>query len=76
MEKVSIKDLVLGEAYYLDGSHKSIGIFTKRWNEGIYFSCEEDVPYTRSTHEDILDLIGFPEQGNAFEPVLTLFKNS
>ena len=68
MQRVERKDLVLGQAYYLDNSLKSVGVFVKRVETGIYFDCEGNVPYIRSSYEPTIGLVGFIMEGNGFIP--------
>ena len=68
---VERKDLVLGEKYFIDGSRRVVGTFTKRVEESIYFDCGEDCgSYIPSVLAGIEGLIGFwGDFGTGFEPV-------
>ena len=63
------KDLVVGEVYYLDNSLKSVGIFVKSTDGGVYFDCNDDVPYIKSSYEPHVGLVGFMLEGDGFIPV-------
>ena len=68
---VNRKDLVVGEKYFIDGSRKVVGTFTKRIDDSIYFDCGEDCgSYLPSARPECDGLIGFWGQfGTGFEPV-------
>ena len=70
MEKVERKDLVVGDVYYLDASHKSVGVFVKSTENDVFFDCNDSVPYIKSSYEPTKGLIGFIVEGDGFEPVL------
>ena len=70
MERVERKDLVPGDVYYLDNSLKVVGVFAKSTEYGVYFDCNDDVPYIKSSSKPIEGLVGFMMEGEGFIPVL------
>lgn len=70
MEKVERKDLVVGDVYYLDASRKSVGVFAMSTETGVYFDCNDSVPYIKSSYEPFVGLVGFMMEGDGFIPVL------
>ena len=70
MERVERKDLVPGEVYYLDASLKSVGVFAKSTENGVFFDCNDDTPYIKSSYEPTKGLVGFMMEGDGFIPVL------
>ena len=70
MERVERKDLVVGDVYYLDNSLKSVGVFAMSTDSGVYFDCNDDTPYIKSSYEPHVGLVGFMMEGDGFIPVL------
>lgn len=70
MERVERKDLVVGKAYYLDASLKSVGVLAMSTEDGVFFDCNDDVPYIKHSYKQYEGLVGFMMEGDGFIPVL------
>ena len=67
---VSRRELRVGEAYYMDQSKVTKGVFVERDGDSIYFDCGKEHTYYNSTQPGREHLLPFNIEGEGFERVL------